>query len=133
MPIAEELMLFKDRIKELRQKNGWSQQELASKTGIDQSIVAGYESGKKTASPDNLIDIAKLFGVSLDYLLGMSDEKIIYDSNGQVIEPDLIYLTNLVRPKLNGIPVTDEQWKMITIFLGSVVKSLEVREKSFKD
>lgn len=126
-------MQFKDRVKELRRNRGWSQQDFASKIGIVQSVVAGYESGKKTASPDKLIEIAKLFGVSLDYLLGMSDEKIIYDSNGQVKEPDLIYLTNLVRPKLNGIPVTDEQWKMITTFLGMVVKNLEDRNKIVKE
>lgn len=126
-------MQFKDRVKELRRKSGWSQQEFSSKINITQSMVAKYESGKKMPSPTTLVDIAKLFGVSLDYLMGISDEKIIYDSSGQVKEPDLIHLTNLVRPKLNGVPVTDEQWKMITVFLGGVVKDLEGRGKIIKD
>jgi transcriptional regulator with XRE-family HTH domain len=117
-------MQFKDRVKELRRSRGWSQQDFASKIGIGQSGVAGYESGRKIASPDNLIKISKLFGVSLDYLLGVSDEKIVYHSGGQIKDPDLIHLTNLVRPKLNGISVTDDQWKMITTFLEMVAKNL---------
>jgi transcriptional regulator with XRE-family HTH domain len=126
-------MKFKDRVKELRQSKGWSQKEFSSQLGVAQSVIARYETGQKMASSDTLIDIAKLFGVSLDYLLGMSDERLIYDSRGNIKEPDLLYLTNLVRPRVNGVPVTDEQWKMITIFLQSVGSELEARGKIIKE
>lgn len=118
-------MRFKHRIKDLRQSKGWSQQDFASRLGVAQSVIARYESGQKMASSDTLIDIANLFGVSIDYLLGMSNEKFKVDSTGKVIEADLIQLTETIRPKLNGIPVTDDEWEMITFFLGSVVKKLE--------
>lgn len=53
----------------LRKKAGMSQLQLANKLNIGPSAIGMYEQGRRTPSVDLLIDIANLFGVSLDYLI----------------------------------------------------------------
>lgn len=57
----------------LREKHGLSQQSLAEKLGITQQAVYKYE--KTSVEPDisTLMQLAKLFNVSVDYLIGFSD------------------------------------------------------------
>ena len=56
------------RIRELRQKMGWSQDNLAQRVGIRQKQISSYERGANVPSGDVLIALAKAFDVSLDYL-----------------------------------------------------------------
>lgn len=67
------MISFSERLVELRKKVNWTQQELANKLDMHVRMVQRYESGK-IASPENLIKIADFFDVSLDYLVGRSDE-----------------------------------------------------------
>lgn len=57
----------------LREKHGLSQQSLAEKLGITQQAVYKYE--KTSVEPDisTLMQLAELFSVSVDYLIGFSD------------------------------------------------------------
>ena len=57
------------RIAFLRKKAEMSQLELAKKLNIGPSAIGMYEQGRRTPSVDLLIDMANLFGVSLDYLI----------------------------------------------------------------
>lgn len=68
-------MEFSERLKELRKQAHLTQVELASKLGIVQSSYADWERGKKKPTQDNLVKIAQIFNVSVDYLVGNSDEK----------------------------------------------------------
>jgi len=61
-------MAIKDRIRQLRQEQNWSQTQLAQKMGIHQKQVSAYERGRNTPSTDVLIKLADIFDVSLDYL-----------------------------------------------------------------
>ncbi len=61
-----------NRIKELRKKHGLSQQELADALHVHQTAVSQWENGKTAPDLDNLQQMAKLFGVSTDYILGQS-------------------------------------------------------------
>ncbi len=65
--------LFCKRIKLLRQSNGWSQANLAKHMGLSQQSVAKWEAGQSTPTPDALAKLARLFGITTDYLLGVSD------------------------------------------------------------
>ena len=68
--------MFSYRLKQLREKAGLTQDELAKKLNLTQSTIAYYENGKKMPTLENAMIIAKLFNVTLDYLLGLSaDEK----------------------------------------------------------
>ncbi len=55
---------------ELRKEKGWSQSDLASKTGVSQVMVGKYERGDAIPSFEVAKKIADAFEVSLDYLVG---------------------------------------------------------------
>lgn len=55
---------------ELRKKRGMSQEELADKIGVSQKSVSKYEKQDVRPSWEAMLNIANLFNVSIDYLLG---------------------------------------------------------------
>lgn len=63
------------RIKLLREEERLNQLELAKKLNISNSTLSQYETGQRIPSDDIKIKIAKIFNVTLDYLLGVSDIK----------------------------------------------------------
>ncbi|MHC1719116.1 MAG: helix-turn-helix domain-containing protein [Clostridiaceae bacterium] len=88
-------MEFKDRLFYLRKKNEMTQQELASKLGFESyTPVNLWEAGKRKPSSDVLIQLADLFNVTTDYLLGRADNEYrlviedIGDRNMTLIEID---------------------------------------------
>lgn len=58
-----------NRLVELRKKMGFSQEELADKLGLSRQAVSKWERAEASPDTDNLICLAKLYGVSLDTLL----------------------------------------------------------------
>lgn len=60
-----------DRIRALREARGWTQAELARRLSIMRNGVNSWEQGLSMPSPACLVDLAKLFSVSTDYLLGV--------------------------------------------------------------
>ena len=69
------------KIKELREKQGLSQAQLAKKIGVSSSTIAMIESGAREGSLKNLTKIADFFGVTIDYLDGKVDYKEALVSN----------------------------------------------------
>ena len=63
-----------DRIKELRKRNNLSQADVAAKLRVARSTVSMWETGHSEVDNDNLIRLAAMFRVSVDYLLGIADE-----------------------------------------------------------
>ena len=57
-----------DRIKEVREAKGITQDKLATKTGLSKGFISELENGKRGVSSDNLLKIANHLGASLDYL-----------------------------------------------------------------
>ena len=64
---------FAERIKELRKEKGWTQEQLASNLGYKRAAIREWETRNKEPVFDTLIQISKLFGVTIDYLLGNED------------------------------------------------------------
>ena len=62
---------FGKRLRELRRSRGWTQSQLSSRLGLTKSVISAYETALRYPSYDILIRIASLFGVSVDYLLGI--------------------------------------------------------------
>ncbi len=62
-------LLLAQRFAQLRKEAGFSQEELAAKLGISRQAVSKWERGESSPDTDNLIALAKLYGVSLDALL----------------------------------------------------------------
>lgn len=63
--------MIAERIKELRQARGWTQADLARRLGVTRNGVNSWEQGLSMPSPASLVDLARLFSVSTDYLLGV--------------------------------------------------------------
>lgn len=64
-----------NRLVELRKKSGLSQEDLAAKLGLSRQAVSKWERAEASPDTDNLICLAKLYGVSLDTLLN-TDESL---------------------------------------------------------
>lgn len=71
-------MLFKDRLKSLREDSDLTQEELAKILNLSRSAIASYEATDKEPSILTLIKIADFFNISLDYLLCRTNKRIPY-------------------------------------------------------
>ncbi len=65
---------FNEKLKELRIEKCLNQKEIAKSLGISTTCYAGYEQGYRQPDLKMLTKICLLYGVSADYLLGLSDE-----------------------------------------------------------
>ena len=87
------LFKFGNRLKELRKKNGLTQQQLADALDITKSTVSYYERGERAPSPEILIKLANTFHISTDYLLGI--EKTDYLNTEGLTDDDLAALRHM--------------------------------------
>ncbi len=67
--------IFGERLKKLRISNDEMQADLAEILQVDKSMISLWENGKNYPEVKKLIDIAYHYEVSLDYLLGLKDER----------------------------------------------------------
>ena len=63
------------RIRELREELGLSQEQIGKMLGTSQTMYARYENGASKMPIKYLVMLAQFYGVTSDYLLGLSDEK----------------------------------------------------------
>ena len=74
-----------NRIKAARKAAGMSQKYVAMTLGVKGPSVSNWESGKTMPTPDNLSALAKLFGVTVDYLLGRdTTQALVVDVSGSM-------------------------------------------------
>ena len=67
-------MLYR-RIRDLREDRDLSQRELAKILNCSQQVYSNYELGQRDIPTDILIKLSMFYGVSVDYILGLCDEK----------------------------------------------------------
>ena len=73
-------MTFSQRLKYLRKEIDIYQKELAQNIGVSRSTITLYESGSRKPNLETLEKLADYFGVSIDYLLGKSNEREVIES-----------------------------------------------------
>ncbi len=76
-----------NRIRELREDRDLRQTDVAAATGIDQRSLSNYETGKTLPDSNTVIKLAAFFGVTCDYLLGVS-ERSLNDMQSVIAELD---------------------------------------------
>ena len=72
-------MEFRERLKALRKEIGMTQIELGEKLNYGSTAIANYEAGRNQPSIPDLMKIASIFDVSMDYLLCVSDIRRPYE------------------------------------------------------
>ena len=63
------------RIRDLREDRDLKQKQIAAYLVCDQSLYSKYERGERPVPLDVIVKLADFYGVSVDYLIGRSDEK----------------------------------------------------------
>lgn len=73
-----------NRIKELREDRDLRQIDISEKVGIDQKTLSNYETGKTNPDSFAIIKLAEFFGVTCDYLLGVTERNLL--NNDEVLK-----------------------------------------------
>ena len=80
-----------DTIKRLREDAGFSQSALAKKLNVTRSAVNAWEMGLSVPTTQYVVDIARLFRVSADYLLGLTTETTLVLDDLSEEEKKILY------------------------------------------
>ncbi len=64
---------MKNNLKLLRKSRGYTQLAVQMKTGIEQALISKFENGERIPPTETLITLADFYNVSIDYLLGRTD------------------------------------------------------------
>ena len=109
-------MEFSERLKNLRKQAHLTQVDVAEKLGISQPAYASWERGAKKPTQDNLVKIAQVLNVSIDYLVGNSEEK-----SDELDNIELLF-------RMNSKGLTEEEKE---IFKKELIVFMEERKKAF--
>jgi transcriptional regulator with XRE-family HTH domain len=92
------MSLVANNIKYLRRMNGLTQEQFARKIGIKRSLLGAYEEGRANPNLDNLMNIAKIFGTTVDNLL-KNDIRRLRESQGVPIPQPAPHLQTRTEPE----------------------------------
>ena len=109
-------MEFAERLKTLRKQVKLTQAQIAKKIDISQQAYASWERGAKKPTQENLVKIAQVLNVSVDYLVGNSEEGI-----DELDNIELLF-------RMNSKGLTEEEKE---IFKKELIEFMEYRKKVF--
>lgn len=96
----EVAIMIYERIKQLREKQGYTQTELAKMLGVTRSCVNAWEMGISVPSTQSLVQLSQIFDISTDYLLGLGGASAIRTDG--LSDADLQLVHALVRRLKDG-------------------------------
>lgn len=79
-------MTLGEKLKLLRSRRGWTQDQAAQQLGVTAQVVSNYERDYRSPDTEGLKHIAKVFNCSLDWLLGNSDDPDVSDPITELFE-----------------------------------------------
>jgi len=85
------ILTTSERIKELREKNGYTQSSLAKRLSITRACVNAWEMGISAPSTENLAELSQIFHVSSDYILGLNSDESVSIVHLKHEEKEIIY------------------------------------------
>lgn len=74
------------RLRELRKARHLTQEQLAEKFGVQKITISRYENGEREPTFETLNGLASFFGVTVDYLLGRTDEPNVTTKTLEVLD-----------------------------------------------
>ena len=78
--------MFGELLRELRKDRGMTQADLAKKLSFSPMTISSYERGCSVPDDTTKIKLAKIFNVSLDYLLGLIREPLPYERSDHAVQ-----------------------------------------------
>lgn len=69
---------YYQRLRDLREDKDLNQTQIAIVIGTSQSYYAQYENGKRQIPFDRIIELAKFYNISIDYIAGLTNDKRKY-------------------------------------------------------
>jgi len=70
--------MYFPRLRDLREDHDLVQKEVAAQLGIDQRVYSNYETGKREIPVRHLLRLATIYGTSVDYILGLTNQSKPY-------------------------------------------------------
>ena len=89
--------MFGERLQEIRKDHGDTQQNLADKLHVSLHAVRCWEQNKSDPNHETLVEICRLYHVSADYLLGLTDEYPLMETanRGKLNDENRLMIRNL--------------------------------------
>ncbi|WP_201319226.1 helix-turn-helix domain-containing protein [Paenibacillus sp. EPM92] len=115
-------MKYGERIASLREKHAMTQEELSNKLGITRASLSHYENNRRAPDYDTITNIAGFFNVSIDYLLGRTDDPhIVLDEEVREFVDSLELSDDNILEKfsltIDGKKLTPEEAKRFIAFV----------------
>ena len=112
---------FAKRLRALRADSGYKQSELADKLRMGAAAISKYETGRSEPEFHDLVALCKIFNVSADYLLGLSDNPApVKSADISFTDGDIAILTMIeklpdnakheVKGYINGLLASHRAW-----------------------
>ena len=116
----EKLSKFATTLSQLRKERGISQKKAATELGISQALLSHYEKGIRECGLDFVIKCSEYYGVTTDYLLGVSENRNGMDNN---------YFLELTSDKTYSVSMLSKATKYLLDIVSA--SSSDIEEKSF--
>jgi transcriptional regulator with XRE-family HTH domain len=116
-------MILGQRLKQLRKQRGLSQQEVANRLKINRVTYSQYEVNRRQPDYETLNKIADFYQVSLDYLVGRTDDPqgTVDHKNFKVTTDIIEFLEKSNDLHVGGQKLSEKQRKILIDFMKSVV------------
>jgi len=121
-------------LKKLRTEKGLTQEELSKNLNINRATYAHYETGRREPDIETLKLLAKYFNVSVDYLLGNSDDRTTlnpkedtpYEKISKLVKENEI---KTLAAHFDGEDITDDDVEDIKNFIEFVIQKRKKKNK----
>lgn len=100
------MIYFGEKLRSLRLEHKMTQQELADRLDLVKGSISAYEQSKKYPSIEVLIKICKVFNVSADYLLGLSEDDFLTKSS--LTDEQMYLIRMLIRELEQGNNISNK-------------------------
>lgn len=111
--MEENLTIIEIRLKVLRERSGFTQNELAKKLNVSRSLISIWENGLANISLKQLIKLASIYKVPIDYILGIIDDINTKEKFKYIQEINLKYIGEKLREIRKKEKLTQEHFAKI--------------------
>lgn len=123
---------FGKRLREMREKKGLTQAELAKMASLGESTISFYESGKREPSYEMLVTLAELLDTTPNYLL--TGKKEWWEKDDEPTEIELEeFIKNSSNIKLMGNPLDEKAKEDVLMFLRAAHQLIKEKRKAEKE